>query len=95
MRIVGGCMTVCVSTQCGRRLKCDHLERVSILAARSQLQLLSFCVLPKCSAALTLFSPLQRVVTPTKGRCCPSSVLPRESVFSEWRAWLSTAATSE
>lgn len=40
-------------------------------------------------------SSLQRVVTPTRGRCCPSSALPRGSVFSEWHAWLSTAATSE
>lgn len=95
MQIVGGCLTVCVSTQRARQFKWVRSERVSILPAQSQLQLLSFCVVLKCSTALTLFSPLQRVVTPTRGRCCPSSALPRGSVFSEWRAWLSTAATSE
>lgn len=43
----------------------------------------------------TVFSPPQRVVTPTRGRCCPSSALPRGSVFLEWHVWLSTATTSE
>lgn len=47
------------------------------------------------SMAWTVFSPPQRVVTPTRGRCCPSSASPRGSVFLEWHVWLSTAATSE
>lgn len=42
-----------------------------------------------------VFSPSQRAATPTRGRCYPSSASPRGSVFLEWRAWLSTAATSE
>lgn len=42
-----------------------------------------------------LYSPPQRVVIPTRGRCCPSSALPRGSVFLEWHVWLSTATTSE
>lgn len=35
MRIVGGCLTVCVSTQCARRFKCVHSERASILTAKA------------------------------------------------------------
>lgn len=96
MQIVGGCLV------CG--FVCSSIRSMCVLYVNSwyiSVSLLNHSLSPyllwhsRNSKVWTVFCPPQRVVTPTRGRCCPSSALPQGSVFLEWHVWLSTAATSE